>query len=97
MTVGKSGIKESAQAIDVSCSTSFRMRHKQMAFISMMQEDDRIKGLCEIDETYIHAGRKGLVDAAAGEYYYEVFCLSAMADQIKVAYVRMPQPWSMQG
>ena len=39
-----------------------------------------------VNETYIHADKKGLVDEHVGELYYKVFCLSAMVGMQRSPY-----------
>ena len=86
MTLDKASMKECAEELYVHESTAFRMRHKLMAFIRMVQKDDTLSGLCEVDETYLHVDRKGLVPASVGEAYFEVFCLTALGKEIMKKY-----------
>ena len=83
MTIERSSLDECAKALNVHKSTAFRMRHKLMAFLRMIQADDSLSRLCEVDETFIHADRKGLVTEEIGEKYYQVFCLNALYNQIR--------------
>ena len=82
MTISKDSLEDCAVVLHIHVSTAFRMRHKLMAFLRMTQANDSISGLCEIDETYIHSDRKGLVTPEIGEKYYQIFCLSALYKRI---------------
>ena len=75
MTIDKESIAKCAEEIEVSTQTAFRMRHKLMAFNRMMRADETIGGLVELDETYIHANKKGLVTKELGEKHFLMFCL----------------------
>ena len=82
MTIDRSSLDECAEVLHIHKSTAFRMRHKLMAFLRMAQADDSLSGLCEVDETFIHADRKALVSEEIGEKYYQLFCLSALYNRI---------------
>ena len=86
MTIDRSSLDECAKALHVHKSTVFRMRHKLMAFLRMVQADDSLSGLCEVDETYIHANLKGLVTEEIGEKYYQIFCLASLYNRIRALY-----------
>lgn len=83
MTIEKSSLNKCAEELNVHKSTAFRMRQKLMAFLKMVQVGDSLSGLCEVDETFIHADCKGLVSEEVGEKYYQLFCLTALHNQIR--------------
>ena len=60
MTIEKSSLNKCAEELNVHKSTAFRMRQKLMAFLKMVQAGDSLSGLCEVDETFIHADCKDL-------------------------------------
>lgn len=86
LTIEMASMDKCAEELGVHKSTAFRMRHKLMAFIRMTQKDDSLAGLCEIDETYLHVDRKGLVPELVGESFYKIFCLCSLGCEIRRRY-----------
>jgi transposase-like protein len=86
MTIDKATLCACAAELRIHKTTAFRMRQKLMAFIRTIQQDNTISGLCELDETYIHADRKGLIPTEIGDDYYTIFCLSALMKTIADLY-----------
>lgn len=66
-TISGVPIAETAAEINRHVSTVFRMRHKFLSFIELLNEETSISKPCEADEKYINECHKGLVEAVVND------------------------------